>query len=462
MKPNQNSSSLFAIVAAVACAGLTVGCGSDVSLGMQQGSGGAPGAGGATGTGGVGSGGSNADAALGSGGAKGGAGGTVAPDAPVGTGGVAGQTGGQVGTGGAVGTGGKIGTGGATGVGGSTGKVCGTIVGLTCAAGEFCDLASNCDTIHDAAGTCVLTGSGIVCGDLYRPVCGCDGKTYPNDCERTRAGILKASDGACGGGTGGKSGTGGSYVDGGAPGSGGRTGAGGATGTGGNTSGICGGTAATTCATGYFCDLASSCGQVANATGTCVITGPDIGCLTVVIPVCGCDGKTYNNDCDRTRVGMLKASDGACTSRDAGATTYPNAYLAWEAPGGFAGTGPAVVVSGKGWADTWDNTPGFSSSPETPPSSATGTYTLTRAQTDDLFARVALVNMSSLPHPSSLGYECSPRLYFRLCEGCTATTLPYAVPQELEPEMDPVWLWFDQFLGSSAMTNPRNYCNWDL
>jgi hypothetical protein len=59
-------------------------------------------------------------------------------------------------------------------------------------------------------------------------------------------------------------------------------------------------------------------------------------------------------------------------------TTYPTAYLAWEAPGGAPGTGPAVVV-GSGWADTWDNLVAFS--PETLPSSATGTYTLPTTQT---------------------------------------------------------------------------------
>jgi hypothetical protein len=157
---------------------------------------------------------------------------------------------------------------------------------------------------------------------------------------------------------------------------------------------------------------------------------------------------------------MLKASDDTTCRRDGGAPTDPSAYLAWQAPGGGAGTGPAVVVSGAGWADTWNNTPGFS--PETPPSSATGTYTLTGAQTDDLFARLVAVNLSSLPHPTTLGYECYPRLYFRLCASCATTTLDYDVPQQLGPEMDPVWLWFDQLLGTGTGTNPRTYCNWDL
>jgi hypothetical protein len=119
-----------------------------------------------------------------------------------------------------------------------------------------------------------------------------------------------------------------------------------------------------------------------------------------------------------------------------------------------------VVVSGKGWADTWDNVRGFlGSTPETPPSSATGTYQPTQTETDDLFSRLAQVNFSSLPHPGSTGFECYPRLYLRLCEGCAVTTLQYRVPQDLVPEMEWVWAWFDDLLGPDARTNPRNYCN---
>ena len=75
------------------------------------------------------------------------------------------------------------------------GKQCGGFAGLQCGSGEFCQKKPGTCHVIDISGTCARIPR--FCPRIVRPVCGCDNKTYNNDCERQQAMVSLAHAGKC-------------------------------------------------------------------------------------------------------------------------------------------------------------------------------------------------------------------------------------------------------------------------
>ena len=72
---------------------------------------------------------------------------------------------------------------------------CGGVAGVECPEGQFCELPEGKCGAADLEGTCIVQPE--MCTRDYRPVCGCDGITYGNDCDRMSTGVQKDHDGEC-------------------------------------------------------------------------------------------------------------------------------------------------------------------------------------------------------------------------------------------------------------------------
>lgn len=194
-------------------------------------------------------------------------------------------------------------------------QMCGGIAGFQCPGGYTCNMVDPKCLTADLAGECVPTPD--VCPMYFDPVCGCDGVTYNNDCERIRAGAVLNHVGPCGCicpeiyapvcGVDGVTydndcfakcaGVDIAYR-------------------GVCTGQMCGGIAGIPCPSGQICNYVDPTCSIIDLAGTCA-PKPD-ACLMIYDPVCGCDRVTYSNDCHRIAAGATLAYRGACGDPCAG------------------------------------------------------------------------------------------------------------------------------------------------
>jgi hypothetical protein len=84
---------------------------------------------------------------------------------------------------------------GASAAGVKQGERCGGLIGIPCDAGLFCQFRTGTCGQFDIMGTCAALPRA--CERIARSVCGCDGKTYANDCIRQQSSVSMKNDGPC-------------------------------------------------------------------------------------------------------------------------------------------------------------------------------------------------------------------------------------------------------------------------